>query len=128
MLDELNELGIQFLSQRKAIDTEGPLGRAIIVIYLRHRRSLIVERGRAGIRRARLECRRIAVHLDVNPAALVRDRLSGTSLTRVAKKNGVSRASVLRLVREAQTRQSGCVRVSNSCDVPAHLVSREMEA
>ena len=26
VLDELNELGIQFLSQREAIDTEGPLG------------------------------------------------------------------------------------------------------
>lgn len=29
MLDDLSELGIQFLSQREAIDTEGPLGRAI---------------------------------------------------------------------------------------------------
>jgi len=28
-LDELNGRGIQFLSQREAIDTEGPLGRAI---------------------------------------------------------------------------------------------------
>jgi DNA invertase Pin-like site-specific DNA recombinase len=28
VLDELNESGIQFLSQREAIDTEGPLGRA----------------------------------------------------------------------------------------------------
>jgi DNA invertase Pin-like site-specific DNA recombinase len=32
VLDELNELGIQFHSQREAIETEGPLGRAIIVI------------------------------------------------------------------------------------------------
>ena len=32
VLDELNELGIQFLSQRETIDTEGPLGRAIVVI------------------------------------------------------------------------------------------------
>ena len=31
-IDELNGMGIQFLSQREAIDTEGPLGRAIIVI------------------------------------------------------------------------------------------------
>jgi len=31
-LDELSGYGIQFLSQREAIDTEGPLGRAIIVI------------------------------------------------------------------------------------------------
>jgi DNA invertase Pin-like site-specific DNA recombinase len=31
-LDELSGFGIQFLSQREAIDTEGPPGRAIIVI------------------------------------------------------------------------------------------------
>jgi DNA invertase Pin-like site-specific DNA recombinase len=32
VLDGLNELGIQFHSQREAIDTDGPLGRAIVVI------------------------------------------------------------------------------------------------
>jgi len=31
-IDELNGMGVQFLSQREAIDTEGPLGRAILVI------------------------------------------------------------------------------------------------
>jgi DNA invertase Pin-like site-specific DNA recombinase len=31
-IDELNAMGVQFLSQREAIDTEGPLGRAILVI------------------------------------------------------------------------------------------------
>jgi DNA invertase Pin-like site-specific DNA recombinase len=30
-IDELNGMGIQFLSQRAAIETEGPLGRAILV-------------------------------------------------------------------------------------------------
>jgi DNA invertase Pin-like site-specific DNA recombinase len=32
ILDDLSELGIQFLSQREAIDTGGPLGRAIVII------------------------------------------------------------------------------------------------
>jgi DNA invertase Pin-like site-specific DNA recombinase len=62
VLDELNELRIQFHSQREAIDTEGPLGRAIIVIIsaiAELERSLIVERVRAGMRRAKLEGRRI---------------------------------------------------------------------
>ena len=36
--------------------------------------------------------------------ALVRDRLSGMSLTQTAKKYGVSRASVVRFVREAMRR------------------------
>ena len=108
VLDELNELGIQFLSQREAIDTEGPLGRAIVVIIsaiAELERSLIVERVRAGMRRAKLDGRRIGrTPLDVNHAALVRDRLAGMSLTNVAKKYGLSRASVVRFVREAQTK------------------------
>src|SRR5277367_3371864 len=62
VLDELNELNIQFLSQREAIDTDGALGRAIVVIIsaiAELERSLIVERVRAGMRRAKLEGRRI---------------------------------------------------------------------
>lgn len=107
VLDELNVLGIQFHSQREAIDTEGPLGRAIVVIIsaiAELERSLIVERVRAGMRRAKLEGRRIGRKpLDVDHAALVKDRLSGMSLSAVANKYGLSRASVVRFVRESQT-------------------------
>ena len=110
VLDELNELGIQFLSQREAIDTDGPLGRAIVVIIsavAELERSLIVERVRAGMRRAKLDGRRIGrTPLDVDHAALVKDRLSGMSLTHVAKKYSLSRASVVRFVREWQTQNS----------------------
>src|ERR1022692_290650 len=109
VLDELNELGVQFLSQREAIDTDGPLGRAIVVIVsavAELERSLIVERVRAGMRRARLDGRRIGrVPLDVDHAALVRDRLAGMSLTRVASKYGLSRASVVRFVHQDRVRQ-----------------------
>src|SRR6201993_445662 len=104
-IDELNGFGIQFLSQREAIDTEGPLGRAIIVIIsaiAELERSLIIERVRAGMRRARLEGRQIGrARLDVNRAQVVQDRRSGMSLTEVAKKHGISRASVCRLMKEA---------------------------
>jgi DNA invertase Pin-like site-specific DNA recombinase len=106
VLDELNDLGIQFLSQREAIDTDGALGRAIVVIIsaiAELERSLIVERVRAGMRRAKLEGRRIGrTPLDVDRAEIVRDRLSGVSLTCVAKKHAVSRATVCRLVNESK--------------------------
>jgi DNA invertase Pin-like site-specific DNA recombinase len=109
VLDELNELGVQFLSQREAIDTDGPLGRAIVVIVsavAELERSLIVERVRAGMRRAKLDGRRIGrVPLDVDHAALVRDRLTGMSLTRVANKYGLSRASVVRFVHQDRSRR-----------------------
>lgn len=106
VLDELNELGIQFLSQRETIDTEGPLGRAIVVIIsaiAELERSLIVERVRAGMRRAKLEGRRIGrTPLDVDREEVVRDRLAGLSLTKVAKKYSVSRATVCRFVNESK--------------------------
>lgn len=106
VLDELSDLGIQFVSQREVIDTEGPLGRAIVVIIsaiAELERSLIIERVRAGMRRAKLEGRRIGrAPLAVDRGAVVRDRVGGMSLTQTAKRHGLSRASVVRLVREAQ--------------------------
>jgi DNA invertase Pin-like site-specific DNA recombinase len=101
-LDELTGLGIQFHSKREAIDTDGPLGRAIIVIIsaiAELERSLIIERVRAGMRRAKLEGRRIGrTPLDVDHDALVKDRLAGMSLTNVAKKYRLPRATVVRFV------------------------------
>src|SRR5438128_3435550 len=103
-LDELSGFGIQFLSQREAIDTEGPLGRAIIVIVsamAELERCIIIERVKAGMRRARLEGRQIGrARLDIDRQQVVLDRRSGMSLTHVAKKHGISRASVCRLMKE----------------------------
>jgi DNA invertase Pin-like site-specific DNA recombinase len=103
-LDELNYYGVQFLSQREAIDTEGPLGRAIIVIVsaiAELERSLIVERVRAGMRRARLEGRQIGrARLGVDREQVLQDRRSGMSLTLVARKHAISRASVCRIAKE----------------------------
>ena len=66
-------------------------------------RNLIVERIRAGMRRAKLEGRRLGrAPMAVDRAAIVRDRLAGISLTNVARKYGISRASVVRIVRNAQ--------------------------
>jgi DNA invertase Pin-like site-specific DNA recombinase len=104
VLDELNGFGIQFLSQREAIDSEGPLGRAIIVIIsaiAELERSPIVERVRVGIRKANLEGRQIGrAGLDINRKQVVEDRRSGMSLTVVAKRYAISRASVCRLMKQ----------------------------
>jgi DNA invertase Pin-like site-specific DNA recombinase len=104
VLDELNGFGIQFLSQREAIDTDGALGRAIIVIVsaiAELERSLIVERVRAGMRRAKLEGRRIGrAPLQVNRALLLRDRERGLSLNQLAGTHRISKASVCRVLKE----------------------------
>jgi DNA invertase Pin-like site-specific DNA recombinase len=122
VLDELNHLGIEFVSFRENIDTGGPLGRAMVVIVgaiAELERSLIVERVKAGMRRAKLEGRRIGrAPLNVDRAAIVRDRLAGLSLTEVAKKRRVSRATVCRLVNESgRLKKSGVLQDSNQARV-----------
>src|ERR1700739_2868222 len=105
VLDELNHLHIEFISLRENIDTGGPLGRAMLTIIgaiAELERSLIVERVKAGMRRAKLEGRRIGrAPLNIDREQVVRDRRSGMSLTQVAKRHKISRASVCRLVKES---------------------------
>ena len=105
-LDELNHLSIEFISFRENIDTGGPLGRALIVIIgaiAELERNLIIERVRAGMRRARLEGRRLGrPPLDVDRQAVLRDRARGLSLAQVAKTHRISRASVARILQISQ--------------------------
>jgi DNA invertase Pin-like site-specific DNA recombinase len=104
VLDELNHLSIEFISFRENIDTGGPLGRAMVVIVgaiAELERNLIVERVRAGMRRARLEGRHIGRRpLEIDRTGVLRDRASGMSLAEVAKAHRVSRATVHRVLRE----------------------------
>ena len=87
------------------IDTAGPLGRAMVVIIgaiAELERNLIVERVRAGMRRAKLEGQRIGrPPLNVDRDALVRDRGRGQSLRQLANLYGISRASVARVLDDA---------------------------
>jgi DNA invertase Pin-like site-specific DNA recombinase len=104
VLDELNRLQIEFVSFRENIDTGGPLGRAIVVIIgaiAELERNLIIERVRAGMRRARLEGRHIGRNpLQLDHAAIQRDRCQGQSLRQIAKSHRVSAATVQRVLRE----------------------------
>jgi DNA invertase Pin-like site-specific DNA recombinase len=105
LVDELNALGILFISAREAVDTSGPMGKLFLTIIgsiAELERSLIIERIKAGMRRAKLEGQRLGrAPFNIDRDALIRDRLSGMSLTETAKRHRVSRATVVRLVREA---------------------------
>ena len=107
VLDELSRLNVEFVSFRENVDTGGPLGRAMITILgaiSELERSLIVERVRAGMRRARLEGRRLGrPPVTVDRDALVRDRALGHSLTQLSKTYQISRASVVRLLKPCNT-------------------------
>jgi len=104
VLDELNRLNIEYVSFREQIDTGGPLGRAIVVIIgavAELERNLIIERVRAGMRRARLE----GTHIGRNPLtldheAIHRERCQGQSLRQIAKGHRISTATVQRVLRK----------------------------
>ena len=104
VLDELNRLNIEYVSFRENIDTAGPLGRAIVVIIgavAELERNLIVERVRAGMRRARLEGQHIGRNpLTLDDAAIQRDRNQGQSLRQIAKGHRVSTATVQRVLQK----------------------------
>jgi DNA invertase Pin-like site-specific DNA recombinase len=106
-LDELNRLNIEFVSFREQLDTGGALGRAVVVIIgaiAELERSLIVERVRAGMRRARLDGQRLGrPPLNVDREALVRDRARGLSFGQLAKIHSISRTSVIRALQQAHT-------------------------
>lgn len=104
VLDELNRLTVEFVSFRENLDTGGPLGRAVVIIVsaiAELERSLIVERVRVGMRRARLEGRHIGRRpLEIDRGAVLRDRASGRSLSQIAQTFRISRATVSRIIRE----------------------------
>ena len=99
---EINRLNIEFVSFRESIDTAGPPGRAIVVILgaiAELERNLIVERVRAGMRRARLEGRHIGRKpVEVDREAILCDRRRGESLRQIARDHRVSTATVRRVL------------------------------
>jgi DNA invertase Pin-like site-specific DNA recombinase len=70
--------------------------------------ELVKEHIRVGLRRRKLDGFRLGRRpLSAPHDLIVRDRLSGMSLTQCSKKYKVSRASVVRFVREAQRQFAG---------------------
>jgi DNA invertase Pin-like site-specific DNA recombinase len=104
VLDELSRSNIEYVSFRENIDTGGPLGRAIIIIVgavAELERSLIVERVRAGMRRARLDGQRIGrTPLILDSAAIHQDRQRGQSIRQIARGHSVSTATILRVLKK----------------------------
>src|SRR5213083_3148971 len=101
-LELLRHLDVEFISLREQIDTGSPLGQAVFTIIAaiaQLERSLIAERVRAGLRRARADGKRLGrPPVQVDPA-----RLAGVMRRRLpvrvaAKELGISPSSYLRLL------------------------------
>ncbi len=105
VLDELNRLNVEFIGFREQIDTGGPLGPAVVIIIgaiAELERNLIIERVRAGMRRAKLEGRHLGRKpLVLDRAAILHDRQLGHSLGPLAKSHRVSRTTIHRGIRDA---------------------------
>jgi DNA invertase Pin-like site-specific DNA recombinase len=105
VVDELDSLGIEFISRREGVATGDAMGRLFVTIIsaiAELERSLVIERVKSGMAMARRLGKPIGrARLDVDRERVVLDRRSGLSLTQVAKRHNISRASVCRLMKEA---------------------------
>jgi DNA invertase Pin-like site-specific DNA recombinase len=130
IMDEFDSLGVVFISRRENVDTSGPMGRLFLTLIgsiAELESDLIRERVLAGMRRARLDGVRIGrAPMNLDRAAIVRDRLSGMTLTAVAKKWGISRSLVCKLVKRAVAGDEGfmlpvpqVVEMAHSCSAGA---------
>src|SRR5439155_16262406 len=103
-LDVFRHLGVEFISLREQIDTGSALGQAVFTIIAaiaQLERSLIVERVRAGLRRARAEGKRLGrPRLKVDERQLRIVASQKLPVRAAAKALGVSPSSYLRLVRQ----------------------------
>ncbi len=115
LVDELDSLGIAFISRREGINTDdhNPMGRLFLTIIgsiAELEADLIRERVLAGMRRAKLDGVRIGrAPMNIDRAAIVRDRIGGMTLTAVSKKWGISRSLVCKLVKRSRAGDEGSV-------------------
>jgi len=128
VIDELDSLGIAFISRREGINTDdhNPMGRLFLTIIgsiAELESDLIRERVLAGMRRAKLDGVRIGrAPMNVDRTAIVRDRLSGMTLTAVAKKWGISRSLVCKLVKRSRAGDEGSVLPPSSVVDSVHVM------
>lgn len=105
----LDMLGIELISAKEAVDTATPDGRVFVATLgcvEELQKSLNRERIKNAMRRRKLDGLPIGrAPLRIDRGAVVADRLGGLSLTQAAQRHGISRTTVVRLVREAQGRR-----------------------
>lgn len=126
VMDEFDSLGIVFISRRENVDTSGAMGRLFLTLIgsiAELESDLIRERVLAGMRRAKLDGVRIGrAPMNLDRAAIVSDRLSGMTLTSVARKWGISRSLVCKLVKRSRAGDEGVVLPQPTAVDSVHLM------
>jgi DNA invertase Pin-like site-specific DNA recombinase len=102
-LELFRHLDVEFISLREQIDTGSPLGAAVFTIIAaiaQLERSLLVERVKAGLRRARDQGKHIGrPRIRISPSRLQGVLSRGLPSRVAAKELGISQSSFLRFVR-----------------------------
>lgn len=103
MLQELSELGVDFVSVKDSIDMSTAAGRLmthLLGAFAEFEASLIRERVRAGIKNAQTKGRRLGRPRLRNDERITKLRSEGRSIREIAKETGVSAGAVQRSLRE----------------------------
>ncbi len=98
LLDELQALGVAFVSLQEGIDATTPAGKLqmhILAAIAEFERARIAERVAAGLARARQQGKRLGRPRKVVPEALIAS-VRGLSVRQAAKQLGVSPATAYR--------------------------------
>lgn len=100
-LEELNELGVHFVSFSEALDTSTSQGRLVFSVVgaiAEFERSLIKERVMAGLRRAKAQGKALGRRkLPFDAPLAFKMRQEGCSLSQIASQLGVGKTTIHRL-------------------------------
>jgi DNA invertase Pin-like site-specific DNA recombinase len=116
-LEEFRALGIDFVSHHEALDTSTPMGGeamfTIIAAMVELERSVIRERVVAGLEYARVKGTRSGLPIGRPQAVFRRDQVAalrsdGLSWSQIARRLGVSSASVRRAQRHFENASRAC--------------------
>ena len=108
-LEEFRHLGIEFISYQENIDTSSPLGKAIFTIVsaiAELERNIIVERVKAGIRRAKENGKELGrpKTLKLEIEELEELRSQGLSFREIARRVNACPASVYKTLRKSDSK------------------------
>ena len=98
LLEQFSQMKLRFISIKQTFDTETPLGKAFFTLaamFAELERSILVERVRAGMNRAKQEGKRIgrpAVTIDLEKAQRLKDQ--GLSIRQIAAELNVPKSTL----------------------------------
>lgn len=105
-LEEFHHLGVDFISYQENIDTSSPLGKAVFTIVSaisELERSIIIERVKAGIRRAKENGKRLGrpKRLNLNVEELQKMRDQGLSFKKIGERVNACPATIYQTLRRS---------------------------